>query len=354
MAPSQRGWEMIEIVTVLVFLSLVSVVLRMFARLRRRVGFGVDDYLSSVSIVLLIAMLIELILWCSIGGNGAHAADLDPKTFMNYWKIFLANQFTYFLLCPCIKISIICFYRRVFATPRFQQFTFGLNILIAAWGTGIFLACAGQCRPLRAYWDKNIEGSCFDAQEFIIVNQAFNILIDFVILGLPIPMIWNLHRAWQDKLALNGVFALGAFVCFASIYRIVVLFWISPMDPTYTVYQATLWTHIEPAVGLICSNLPIIRGLFPALKLKGSRNGTGPQYINTGYTNSMFLSKGSPRSPDLEYMKMQSALYNAQVESKSPGFLGDDLHPMDINVQTDISIRPNDSTTTLHHASDSV
>lgn len=258
------------------------------------------------------------------------------------------------MLCPCIKISIICFYRRVFATPRFQQFTFGLNILIAAWGTGIFLACAGQCRPLRAYWDKNIEGSCFDAQQFIIVNQAFNILIDFAILALPIPMIWNLHRAWQDKLALNGVFALGTFVCFASIYRIVVLFWISPMDPTYTVYQATLWTHIEPAVGLICSNLPIIRGLFPALKLKGSRNGTGPQYINTGYTNSVFLSKGSPRSPDLEYMKMQSALYNAQVESKSPGFLGDDLNQMDINVQTDISIQPNDSTTTLHHPSNSV
>ncbi|CAG8926924.1 unnamed protein product [Penicillium salamii] len=370
MAPSQRGWEMIEIVTVLVSLSLISVVLRLFARLRRRVGFGIDDYLSAISILLLIAMLIELILWCSIGGNGAHAADLDPKTFMNYWKvcaiqflsefsnshpqIFLANQFTYFLLCPCIKISIICFYRRVFATPRFQQFTFGLNVLIAAWGTGIFLACAGQCRPLRAYWDKSIEGSCFDAQEFIIVNQAFNILIDFVILGLPIPMIWNLHRAWQDKLALNGVFALGAFVCFASIYRIVVLFWISPADPTYTVYQATLWTHIEPAVGLICSNLPIIRGLFPALKLKSSRNGTGPQYINTDYTNSMFLSKGSPRSPDLEYMKMESALYNAQVESKSPGFLGDDLRSTDINVQTDISIQPNDSTTTLHRANDAV
>lgn len=62
MAPSTRGWEMIEIVTVLVFLSLVSVVLRMFARLRRRVGFGIDDYLSVASIVLLIAMLIELIL----------------------------------------------------------------------------------------------------------------------------------------------------------------------------------------------------------------------------------------------------------------------------------------------------
>lgn len=270
-------------------------------------------------------------------------------------QIFLANQFTYFLLCPCIKISIICFYRRVFATPRFQKFTFGLNILITAWGTAIFLACAGQCRPLRAYWDHSVEGSCFDAQRFIIVNQAFNVLMDFVILALPIPMIWNLHRAWQDKLALNGVFALGAFVCFASIYRIVVLFWISPTDPTYTVYQATLWTHIEPAVGLICSNLPIIRGLFPALKLKGSRNGTGPhQYINTNYPNSMYMSKGSPHSPDLEYMKMESTLYKAQIESKSSGFSSEDLHPMDINVQTEISIQPNDSTATLHHPAHAV
>lgn len=62
MAPSERGWEMIEIVSVLVSLSLISVVLRMVARFRRRVGFGLDDYLSAVSMLLLIAMLIELIL----------------------------------------------------------------------------------------------------------------------------------------------------------------------------------------------------------------------------------------------------------------------------------------------------
>ncbi|KAJ5306827.1 hypothetical protein N7508_005842 [Penicillium antarcticum] len=348
MAPSNRGWAMIEIVSVLVSLCLISTALRVFARLRRRVGFGIDDYLSMGAMVLMIGMLIELILWCAIGGNGTHVTELSPKTLMNYWKIFLANQFTYFLLCPAIKISIICFYRRVFTTPKFQKASFALNTLIAAWGTGIFLACAGQCRPLRAYWDKSIEGTCFNANEFIIVNQAFNILMDFAILVLPIPMIWNLHRAWQDKLALNGVFALGAFVCFASIYRIVVLFWISPDDPTYTVYQATLWTHVEPAVGLICSNLPIIRGLFPALKLKSSRNGTGPAYINTDHTNSMFLSKGSPCSPDLEYMKMQAGVYNAQVESPSPGFLGSDLRPLNINVQTDISISPdNGSQTTL-------
>lgn len=60
MAPSARGWQMIEIVSVLVALCFISVVLRIIARMRRRVGFGVDDYLSVLSLVLMIAMLIEL------------------------------------------------------------------------------------------------------------------------------------------------------------------------------------------------------------------------------------------------------------------------------------------------------
>lgn len=98
---------MIEIVSVLVSLCLISVVARMVARYRRRVGFGIDDYLSLLSMVLMIAMLIELILcklfhllcacvylrsWliipgCSIGGNGTHVNLLDTKTLMNYWKV---------------------------------------------------------------------------------------------------------------------------------------------------------------------------------------------------------------------------------------------------------------------------
>lgn len=60
MAPSERGWQMIEIISVLVALAFVAVVMRLVARFRRRVGFGVDDYLSIVSLALMIGMLIEL------------------------------------------------------------------------------------------------------------------------------------------------------------------------------------------------------------------------------------------------------------------------------------------------------
>ncbi|KAJ5641413.1 hypothetical protein N7490_005413 [Penicillium lividum] len=342
MVASARGLQMIEIVSVLVALCCICVALRVVARVHRRVSFGVDDYLSLLSMILMLAMLVELVLWCTIGGNGAHGKTLDNKTTENFYKIFLANQFTYFILSPSIKISIICFYRRVFTTPKFQQVTLGINCLIAAWGAGIFFACAGQCRPLRAYWDQSIHGHCFNADLFFIVNQAFNVLMDFVILALPVPMIWGLHRTWQEKLALNGVFAIGAFVCFASIYRIVVLFWISPTDPTYTVYQATLWTHIEPSVGLICSCLPIVRGLFPTFKLKNRSNRSNePYYIDTDISNSHKLSKSSPLSPDPAYLKMQSSISGGCQSKRNR--LGDELG---IKVQTDIAISPDDDSTT--------
>jgi hypothetical protein len=146
---------------------------------------------------------------CTIGGNGYPMAEVDHHTLELFYKIFLSNQFTYFALTPVIKISIICFYRRLFTTRTFLRATFALNCLLAAWAAGIFLACAFQCRPLRAYWDHSVEGHCFDGYKFFIVNQSFNVMMDFVILGLPIPMIWSLHRSWQDRLGLNLVFALG-------------------------------------------------------------------------------------------------------------------------------------------------
>ncbi|KAE8144630.1 hypothetical protein BDV25DRAFT_166379 [Aspergillus avenaceus] len=62
MPVTSRGREMICIVSVLVGLALISVILRVFARLKRRVGFGMDDYLCFISIALLVAMLVELIL----------------------------------------------------------------------------------------------------------------------------------------------------------------------------------------------------------------------------------------------------------------------------------------------------
>lgn len=59
---TSRGAEMIAIVSVLVALAFLAVLMRVFARFKRQVRFGLDDYLCFFSIIVLFSMLIELAL----------------------------------------------------------------------------------------------------------------------------------------------------------------------------------------------------------------------------------------------------------------------------------------------------
>jgi hypothetical protein len=124
-------------------------------------------------------------------------------------QIFLANEFTYSITTPVIKISVLVFYRRIFTTKVFRRCTDGLIVMCILWGTATLLASALQCRPLRAYWDQSVNGHCFDALKFVLGVQGVNIFLDVAILCLPLPMVWGLRRAWQERLALSGVFLLG-------------------------------------------------------------------------------------------------------------------------------------------------
>jgi hypothetical protein len=66
MAPSVKGWEQIEIVSVLVGLATIAVIFRIFARIKRRAGFDIDDYLCFAALAFLFSMFIELILCTAI------------------------------------------------------------------------------------------------------------------------------------------------------------------------------------------------------------------------------------------------------------------------------------------------
>ncbi|KAF4125908.1 integral membrane protein [Geosmithia morbida] len=311
-----RGTHMVTVVSLLVALATLAVGLRLYARLKLRLKVQLDDYLCMGAWVCLIAMFIELILWCTIGGNGSHMQDLTLTEKLNFGKIFLANQFTYFVLCPTLRISILFFYRRIFSTPLFMHISAGLIALITLWGIGIFLTCALQCRPLKASWDPRVEATCIDTNTFFIVNQVFNVVMDFVMLALPLPIIWSLNRNWREKLALSGIFLLGGFVCFASIFRIVVLFYIDPADTTYTIFQATLWTHIEPAVGMTCACLPSLRGLIPRFYGRRSRSDRSSNNNNNNklYGDSSSRDRRSNKRAS-EFYNMSQHLYTTRQES---------------------------------------
>lgn len=255
-------------------------------------------------------MFIEIVLWATIGNNGKHIYTLTPHDVQTFVKIFLTNEFTYSITSPTVKLSIVLFYRRLFPTRKFRIITNGIMVAVIAWGLAVFLAAALQCRPLHALWDPSVNGHCFDTLKYILGVQGVNIALDFAILILPMPQVWTLQRPWQDKFALSIVFLLGGFVCAASIYRIVTLLYIKNSDITYTIYLGTIWTFVEPCVGLVCGCLPTIRGLFPTLLIKRA---TKPQRRskNTSLTlGGSAVSGSTSHTANVEYLKMDDARHS--------------------------------------------
>ena len=119
-------------------------------------------------------------------------------------------QLTYTFAVPTVKISILLFYRRIFVTRSFQIASLVLIMCCVAWFIAIFMLDIFQCTPVQRQWDRTIEGSCVNDRLSFVSNGIFNILIDFATLLLPMPVIWKLHRSWQDRIALMGIFALGS------------------------------------------------------------------------------------------------------------------------------------------------
>ena len=110
------------------------------------------------------------------------------------------------------KLAILLLYLRVF-TSQMRTFTLMLTMVgIVVIGTGIantFIVIF-QCSPVPYAWDKTIEGGkCFNELSFARFMAIPNVVDGFVMLVMPIPLVWRLELAVQQKIALTATFLHG-------------------------------------------------------------------------------------------------------------------------------------------------
>ncbi|KAL8823655.1 MAG: hypothetical protein Q9191_005661 [Dirinaria sp. TL-2023a] len=102
----------------------------------------------------------------------------------------------------------------------------------------------------------------------------YNIITDFILFLLPMPMLWKMHLSWRKKGGLAFVFATGGLVCAISIIRQVIFYNNSAngaqeTDGTWTEITNYVWFSLELNLGIFCGCLPILHPLLrriPALK----------------------------------------------------------------------------------------
>ncbi|KAI4251343.1 MAG: hypothetical protein LQ352_004909 [Teloschistes flavicans] len=156
-----------------------------------------------------------------------------------------------FVTCYVIAVDFVCLFQW-YALPKCQPCPRDLS-----------LTCTST--PIHSFWDVGVPGHCINIDNFFIGSGSVNVVLDFIIFAMPIPLLWRLRTSFNQKLVLTLVFTVAGFVVIVSIVRLVVLSRIGRTDLTWNYINSGIWTNIEPSIAVICACLPSLRPLVSIL-----------------------------------------------------------------------------------------
>ena len=145
-------------------------------------------------------------------GAGKHGETItNPKHYQVFLITIYCNELIYASVVTCIKASILCLYLRIFGVNKtLAKMVYALLVLVGCWGIATFFSSVFQCWPVKATWlPKAADRHCFDYRAWLIWTNVPNIVIDFFILVLPIPLVWGLNLSVSRRVSLNAVLIFG-------------------------------------------------------------------------------------------------------------------------------------------------
>lgn len=122
-----------------------------------------------------------------------------------------AGEILFPLTITPIKISILCFYGRIFSTPNFRRAIRCMSAVCILWLITGFWVTLFQCRPARAVYDLKLAAGahCVAYGQFVFIYTLLNALIDACILALPVFMVRKLQLPTRRKLQVISIFLTG-------------------------------------------------------------------------------------------------------------------------------------------------
>ena len=181
-----------------------------------------------------------------------------------------------------VKLSVLFFYRRIFYTGTRTMFSI-LNVLmmfvVGLWMSGFFISWIFICRAdPAAYWISSATEAqyCVDTGMLHNAYAVSDFVTDTLILLLPIAPVLRLHLTTGRKIALVGIFMLGALTVAASCTRMVIYQKAtaakfhpgSHVDIDLTAAISMYWSMLESGLGFCAACLPTIYTIVKSKSLQ--------------------------------------------------------------------------------------
>ncbi|KAI1434793.1 hypothetical protein GGR50DRAFT_376425 [Xylaria sp. CBS 124048] len=290
---STCGRQIITIDIVFTPITVLILVLRFWSARYSRRRLGIDDILAVLAWIVNGALTGYASWGIIVSGLGKHASEITPEMVLGLVPVFLVAEFIYLIGTALVKMSMLCLLHRIYTTPKFRRWCYAVMALDAIYLISFIPIFLTNCVPLSQYWDPKPTGWCRNTIKSDSATVAFNLLLDFSILILPLPVLWHLQMSLRDKLTVTSMFSIG-------LVTIALVFWRlaetvktrSTPDWTYSLCTVGEIATLEIHLGIICICIPTLGPLFNAY-LKPAWNRL-PMVKNSKSDSSMLV-----KNPDL-------------------------------------------------------
>ncbi|KAL7947702.1 hypothetical protein V8C42DRAFT_342722 [Trichoderma barbatum] len=242
--------------SVLVFIAIFTVGLRLFARFATGAKLWWDDFLIVLSVPQGIGMLVIQGLSC----------------------------------ISTVKLSVFFFYLRIFPNKQMRIATQVVISFIIVWAVANVLMF------------------------FLVSCGAYNIISDFIVLILPLCTIWTLNTKKQMKIALTAICLAGLLVSAVAVSRIITLTHLKLENLTGTMVWVDFLSTFEVNLGIICVSLPMLGPLIARYYKKRGACKLGKYDPSEQSRQSGSKLSSRKKRPDLDSIALQS-IYNHGTET---------------------------------------
>lgn len=83
--------------------------------------------------------------------------------------------------CSLTKISLCLTYFRLFPSRTDKIFCYALSTFVILYTIACLFLSLFQCRPIRSYWDLDVEQKCINMRATLVAIAALNSFSDFLV-----------------------------------------------------------------------------------------------------------------------------------------------------------------------------
>ncbi|KAF3942495.1 hypothetical protein ABW19_dt0205726 [Dactylella cylindrospora] len=288
-----RGNELFIPIVALGSLAIISTAARVYVRGWVVKSVGWDDY---TMLVALAATMVfnALYAWAvKAGGLGRYEIDVPLEMWPVLFKATFLNPIMYHICIAFLKASICLFLLRIATVKIYRQILWGTLIFSSISLFGFMVVTSFQCDYMDLFMGKKTNPYCLSpliVEKCSFASAAVNIVTDFLVVILPIPMLWHVSISRRKKFLIRLILSLGLFASFATVIRLIYILVWPPYGNFTRRIEFEIWSVIELNCGITVANIPALAPLIKGFleRRKNSPNGSPNNSNNRNQTPPRF------------------------------------------------------------------